>query len=69
LIADVAFSQHVSLPTPRIAFKAAGPLVLLRFDKTRWRVFGIADAREGDEAADRNRESRYVFGCSPAMSL
>jgi 2-polyprenyl-6-methoxyphenol hydroxylase-like FAD-dependent oxidoreductase len=51
LIADIAFSQHVSLPTPRIAFKAAGPLVLLRFDKTRWRVVGTVDAREGDEAA------------------
>ena len=34
LIADVSFSQSVP-PTPRIALKAKGPLMMLQFDDTR----------------------------------
>jgi 2-polyprenyl-6-methoxyphenol hydroxylase-like FAD-dependent oxidoreductase len=51
LIADIAFTEHTSLPTPRIALKANGPLVMLRFDDTRWRIVGTVDPRESDEAA------------------
>ena len=51
LVADVSISQNMSLPTPRIAFKAKGPLVLLRFDDRRWRVVGTVDRNEGDDTA------------------
>ena len=49
LIADVAFKGDVSLPTPRIALRARGPLVMLRFDKSRWRIVGsvMPDESEG----------------------
>jgi 2-polyprenyl-6-methoxyphenol hydroxylase-like FAD-dependent oxidoreductase len=51
LIADVSFSQRMSLPTPRIALKTKGPLVLLRFDDSRCRVVGTVDRKEEDDAA------------------
>lgn len=51
LIADVAFKDDVSLPTPRIALRARGPLVMLRFDKSRWRIVGTVRPNEGDDHA------------------
>jgi 2-polyprenyl-6-methoxyphenol hydroxylase-like FAD-dependent oxidoreductase len=49
LIADVAFKDDVSLPTPRIALRARGPLVMLRFDKSRWRIVGTVITEEWED--------------------
>jgi len=51
LIADVALSTDLELPTPRLALTASGPLVLLKFDENRWRIVGVVERDETEEEA------------------
>ncbi len=48
LIADVDFKDDVAIPTPRIALRARGPLVMLRFDKSRCRIVGTVMPTESE---------------------
>jgi 3-(3-hydroxy-phenyl)propionate hydroxylase len=51
LIADVTLPTGTAIPTPRMALKANGPLVMLRFDDSRWRIVGTVDSGEADDQA------------------
>jgi 2-polyprenyl-6-methoxyphenol hydroxylase-like FAD-dependent oxidoreductase len=51
LIADVMLPTGTAIPTPRLALKANGPLVMLRFDDSRWRIVGTVDSGEADDQA------------------
>ncbi len=51
LLADVKLLSGAELPTPRIALKAKGPLVMLRFGHSRWRIVGTVHPGETEEQA------------------
>jgi 2-polyprenyl-6-methoxyphenol hydroxylase-like FAD-dependent oxidoreductase len=50
-IADVTLPTGTAIPTPRLALKANGPLAMLRFDDSRWRIVGTVDSGEADDQA------------------